>query len=213
MKPGARAPAASGTGKAGQSADAESTQGPRLQGVFPWETRTRNSDHPKHRESDQTTQTHCLVSRLTSHSNTMSWCKSSIFNHWPFLFCKGYVVIRFLMFAKAHSSWADSAQSITGPIWSTYSGICYLIQIDMFANATWHCEYTSAVSCLDGLNRQSLVFSERSQLSQAIPQCHVERILHRRTPIRAIRIAEQRTQGLREPNSVFLRLKITANER
>ena len=32
-------------------------------------------------------------------------------------------------------------------------------------------------------NRQSLAFSERSQLSQAIPQFHVERILHQRTPI------------------------------
>ena len=32
-------------------------------------------------------------------------------------------------------------------------------------------------------NRQSLVFSERSQLSQAIPQVHVERVLHQRTPI------------------------------
>ena len=32
-------------------------------------------------------------------------------------------------------------------------------------------------------NRQSLVFSERCQLSQAIPQVHGERILHQRTPI------------------------------
>ena len=32
-------------------------------------------------------------------------------------------------------------------------------------------------------NRQSLVFSERGQLSQAIPQVHVERILHQQTPI------------------------------
>ena len=32
---------------------------------------------------------------------------------------------------------------------------------------------------LDGPNRQSPVFSERGQLSQAIPQFHVERILHR----------------------------------
>ena len=29
-------------------------------------------------------------------------------------------------------------------------------------------------------NRQSLLFSERSQLSQAIPQVHVEQILHQR---------------------------------
>ena len=32
-------------------------------------------------------------------------------------------------------------------------------------------------------NHQSLVFSERSQLSQALPQFHVERILYQRTPI------------------------------
>ena len=32
-------------------------------------------------------------------------------------------------------------------------------------------------------NRQALAFSERSQLSQAIPQFHVERILRQRTPI------------------------------
>ena len=32
-------------------------------------------------------------------------------------------------------------------------------------------------------NRQSLVFSERGQLSQAIPQFHVERMLNERTPI------------------------------
>ena len=32
-------------------------------------------------------------------------------------------------------------------------------------------------------NRQSLVISERGQLSQAIPQFHVERMLHQLTPI------------------------------
>ena len=32
-------------------------------------------------------------------------------------------------------------------------------------------------------NRQSLAFSERGQRSQAIPQFHMERILHERTPI------------------------------
>ena len=35
---------------------------------------------------------------------------------------------------------------------------------------------------LDGPNRQSPVFSERSQLSQAILQFHVERMLHEWTP-------------------------------
>ena len=32
---------------------------------------------------------------------------------------------------------------------------------------------------LDGQNRQSLAFSERGQLSQAIPQFHVERMLNK----------------------------------
>ena len=32
-------------------------------------------------------------------------------------------------------------------------------------------------------NRQSLAFSERGQLSQAIPQLHVERVLNEWTPI------------------------------
>ena len=32
-------------------------------------------------------------------------------------------------------------------------------------------------------NRQSLVFSERGQLPQAIPQFHTDGILHQRTPI------------------------------
>ena len=55
-------------------------------------------------------------------------------------------------------------------------------------------------------NRQSLVFSKRSQLSQAMNT----------TPTnanRAIRIATQRTQGLRGPISVFLGGDMTANER
>ena len=42
-------------------------------------------------------------------------------------------------------------------------------------------------------NPQSIVFSERSQLSQAIPQFHVERILHQRTPI--ARFESQRNEG------------------
>ena len=36
---------------------------------------------------------------------------------------------------------------------------------------------------LDGQNRQSPVFSKRKQLSQTIPQFHVERRLNERTPI------------------------------
>ena len=47
---------------------------------------------------------------------------------------------------------------------------------------------------LDGPNRQSLVFSERGQLSQAIPQVHVERILHQRTPIARFDAGSTRTK-------------------
>ena len=53
-------------------------------------------------------------------------------------------------------------------------------------------------------NRQSLVFSERGQLSQAIPQFHV---VTNTTPMnanRAIRIAGQRTQGLWGPHPMCL---------
>ena len=51
---------------------------------------------------------------------------------------------------------------------------------------------------LDGPNRQSLAFSERSQVSQAILQVHVEQILHQRTPI-----ARFESQGLQGPNSAL----------
>ena len=45
-------------------------------------------------------------------------------------------------------------------------------------------------------NRQSLVFSERSQLSQATPgQFHVERILHQRSANRVITIASASNAG------------------
>ena len=40
-------------------------------------------------------------------------------------------------------------------------------------------------------SRQSLVFSEHGQLSQAIPQFDVERMLHGMNANRAIRIAAQ----------------------
>ena len=61
-------------------------------------------------------------------------------------------------------------------------------------------------------NRQSLVFSERSQLSQAIPQFHVERILPMNAN-RSIRTAAQRTQGLWGPNPVFWGGDMSSNER
>ena len=62
-------------------------------------------------------------------------------------------------------------------------------------------------------NRQSLAFSERSQLSQAIPQFHVERLLNEWNANRVIRIAAQRTQGLWGLISVFLGGDMAANER
>ena len=55
-------------------------------------------------------------------------------------------------------------------------------------------------------NRQSLAFSERGQLSQAIPQFHVERMVN-------VRIAAQQTQGLWGLISVFFEGDMTANER
>ena len=63
-------------------------------------------------------------------------------------------------------------------------------------------------------NRQSLVFSERSQLSQAISQVHVERILDQRTPIARFESqCNERRVYEDQPNSVFLGGDMTANER
>ena len=45
-------------------------------------------------------------------------------------------------------------------------------------------------------SRQLLAFSERGQLSQAIPQFHMGTNVKRMNANRAIRIAAQRTQGL-----------------
>ena len=56
-----------------------------------------------------------------------------------------------------------------------------------------------ALAALDhgpNYHRQSLVSSERAQLSQAIPQFHVERMLHELNQSQPrLRIAAQRTQG------------------
>ena len=50
-----------------------------------------------------------------------------------------------------------------------------------------------------------IAFSERNQLLQAIPQFHVERILHHRTPItRCDSQRNERSWGLRGPNSVHV---------
>ena len=54
------------------------------------------------------------------------------------------------------------------------------------------------VPTFDGQNRQSLGFTERCQLPQAIPRFHLERKLHQRKPILR---SGQRRQGL--PISVF----------
>ena len=51
--------------------------------------------------------------------------------------------------------------------------------------------------------RQLLVFSERGQLSQAIPQVHLERVLHQRTPIARFE-SQHNERRVYEPNSVFL---------
>ena len=48
-------------------------------------------------------------------------------------------------------------------------------------------------------NRQSLVFSERGQLSQAIPQVHVERMLHESTPIARFE-SQHNKRGVYEDN-------------
>ena len=56
----------------------------------------------------------------------------------------------------------------------------------VFFAKIWPKKMTSRDGCVllsKIANRQSLAFSERSQLSQAIPQFHVQRMLNERTPI------------------------------
>ena len=61
-------------------------------------------------------------------------------------------------------------------------------------------------------NRQSLVFSERGQLSQAIPQVNMERMLHQWTPI--ARFESQRNERrVYKDQILFLEGDMTANER
>ena len=62
-------------------------------------------------------------------------------------------------------------------------------------------------------NRKSLAFSERNQLSQAIPAIPRGTNATPTNANHAIRSATQRTQGLLGPNSVFLGRHMTANER
>ena len=72
----------------------------------------------------------------------------------------------------------------------------------------------ASVRNLDGQNRQSLVFSECRQLSQTIPQFHVERILHQRTPIP--RFETQRNARRVYEDQILLCFEgedMTANER
>ena len=52
-------------------------------------------------------------------------------------------------------------------------------------------------------NRQSLVFNEHGQLSQTIPQLHVEWMLRERTPIAQLESQRNGTQGLWGPIFVF----------
>ena len=47
-----------------------------------------------------------------------------------------------------------------------------------FEGGVGNARISSRASHLDGPNRQSLVFSERGQLSQAILHFHAERMLH-----------------------------------
>ena len=58
------------------------------------------------------------------------------------------------------------------------------------SNVLWSRAPTRGSSSADGPSRQSLVFSEHDQLSQAIPQFHVERSLHEWTPIARIARSE-----------------------
>ena len=65
---------------------------------------------------------------------------------------------------------------------------------------------------LDGQNRQSLAFSERGQLSQAIPQSHVEQMLNEWTPI--VRFERGTTNaGSVRTNFCVFEGDMTANER
>ena len=61
-------------------------------------------------------------------------------------------------------------------------------------------------------NCQSLVFSERCQFSQAIPQFHVERILHQRTPIAQFE-SQRNERRVYKDQFLFLGGDMTANER
>ena len=62
-------------------------------------------------------------------------------------------------------------------------------------------------------NCQSLVFSERGQLSQSIPQVHVERILHQRTPIARLESQCNARRVYEDQILCFWGGDMTANER
>ena len=70
----------------------------------------------------------------------------------------------------------------------------------------------SRIDILDGPNRQSLVFNECGQLSQAIPQIHVERILHKRTPIARFEL-QHNERKVYEDHILSLGGDMIANER
>ena len=62
-------------------------------------------------------------------------------------------------------------------------------------------------------NRQSLAFSEGSQLSQAIPHLHVERMLNERRPIARFESQHNERRVCEDYNLCALGGDMTANER
>ena len=65
----------------------------------------------------------------------------------------------------------------------------------------------------DGPNCQSQVFSESGQLSQAIPQVHLEQILHRRMPIALFESQCNERRVYEDQILCFYGGGMTANER
>ena len=82
--------------------------------------------------------------------------------------------------------------------WGRTLDFCTRMPISRLRREWWAFVWSDVLlQILDGSNRQSLVFSERSQLSQAIPQLLPRGMnVARMNANRAIRITAQRTQGL-----------------
>ena len=62
-------------------------------------------------------------------------------------------------------------------------------------------------------NRESLAFSERNQLSQALPQFHVKRMLNEWTPIARFESRHNARKVCEDQFLCFLREDMDANER